>query len=55
MRSPRLPNILLTALLFLAFARTGQSADSCDPIRTFADDKRSLREIFVFVWRGPRA
>ena len=47
MRSPRLPNILLTALVFLALARTGQSASSCDPIRTFADDKQPVREIFV--------
>ena len=34
-------------ILILAFNANCFGADSCDPIRTFADGKQPLREIFV--------
>ena len=39
--------ILQTALILLAATAEGQVTNSCDPIRTFADGKQPLREIFV--------
>ncbi len=37
----------LLGLLLTVFPRTCLSADSCDPVATFADGKKPLREIFV--------
>ncbi|HEX5218562.1 MAG TPA: right-handed parallel beta-helix repeat-containing protein [Verrucomicrobiae bacterium] len=39
--------ILLTALILLVITGECQVTNSCDPIRTFADRKQPLREIFV--------
>jgi len=37
----------LLALMFVTLTGTSQVTNSCDPIRTFADGKQPLREIFV--------
>src|SRR5262245_40715200 len=39
--------IATTILCFLRLTGAGAAADSCDPIRTFADGRQPLREIFV--------
>lgn len=39
--------ILQTALLLIAITAECQVTNSCDPIRTFADGKQPLREIYV--------
>src|SRR4051812_44051527 len=37
----------LTFVFIIVFSGSCAAASSCDPIRTFADGKRPLREVFV--------
>ncbi len=47
MQSAQLPGLVLSLPLLVACCNASHAADSCDPIRTFADGKAPLREIFI--------